>query len=228
MKYTSEQYKQTKIVDVIALLGVTSMVLYTLELVTRDTISGDVRQALFAILAILIIATINIFNAVISRAFQEDLPGQDIDTVVNLYGGTYQSNTSIENSTKINSAFDFQIPENYFDVVKTIEQIPSLEGHDNVSLKEVLIRLQSYIETEPSLTLEKRKLALDKVKEIAIQAIANPNDIEIKALTTLIASDSVSEMWPQIINALTMNVEISATKLILTLFSKHSMISTFD
>jgi hypothetical protein len=66
MKYTSEQ---NKIVDVFALLGVTSMVLYTLELVTRDTISEDVRQTLFAILAILIIAAINIFNTVISRAF---------------------------------------------------------------------------------------------------------------------------------------------------------------
>jgi hypothetical protein len=228
MKYTSEQYKQTKIVDVVALLGVTSMVLYTLELVTRDTISGDVRQALFAILAVLIIAAINVFNAVISRAFQEDLLDQDIDTVVNVYGGTYQNNTSIENSTKINSAFDFQIPENYFDVVKTIEQIPFSKDHANVSVREVLIRLQSYIETEPSLTLEKRKLALDRVKEIAIQAIASPDDIEIKALTTLITSDSVSEMWPQIINALTMNIDISAAKLILTIFSKHSMISTFD
>jgi hypothetical protein len=66
MKCTSEQ---NKIVDVFALLGITSMVLYTLELVTRDTISEDVRQTLFAILAILIIAAINIFNAVISRAF---------------------------------------------------------------------------------------------------------------------------------------------------------------
>jgi hypothetical protein len=214
MKYTSEQYKQTKIVDVVALLGVTSMVLYTLELVTRDTISGDVRQALFAILAVLIIAAINVFNAVISRAFQEDLLDQDIDTVVNVYGGTYQNN--------------FQISENYFDVVKTIEQIPFPKDHANVSVREVLIRLQSYIETEPSLTLEKRKLALDRVKEIAIQAIASPDDIEIKALTTLITSDSVSEMWPQIINALTMNIDISAAKLILTIFSKHSTISTFD
>jgi hypothetical protein len=214
MKYTSEQYKQTKIVDVVALLGVTSMVLYTLELVTRDTISGDVRQALFAILAVLIIAAINVFNAVISRAFQEDLLDQDIDTVVNVYGGTYQNN--------------FQISENYFDVVKTIEQIPFPKDHANVSVREVLIRLQSYIETEPSLTLEKRKLALDRVKEIAIQAIASPDDIEIKALTTLITSDSVSEMWPQIINTLTMNIDISAAKLILTIFSKHSIISTFD
>jgi hypothetical protein len=223
MKHTSEQYNQTKIVDVVAILGATSMVLFTLEVATRDTISAEIQQTLFAVLAILIVVAINIFNTVISlnKVNQDKLLSQDIGSVVNVYGGKYQSNTSIENSTKINGAFDFKIPENYFDVVKTIEQIPTSEDHNNVSVREVLIRLQSYIETEPSLTLEKRKLALDRVKEIAIQAIAHPDDIEIKELTALITVDSGSEVWYQIINALTMNVDISATKLILTIFSKH-------
>jgi hypothetical protein len=223
MKHISEQYNQTKLVDIVAIIGATSMVLFTLEVASRDTISAEIQQTLFAVLAILIVVAINIFNTVISlnQVNQDKLLSQEIGSVVNIYGGKYQSNTSIENSTKINGAFDFQIPENYFDVVKTIEQIPTPEDHTNISVREVLIRLQSYIETDPSLTLEKRILALDRVKEIAIQAITSPNDIEIKELTTLITVDSNSEMWPQIVNALTMNIDISATKLILTIFSKH-------
>jgi hypothetical protein len=218
MKYTSEQYKQTKVVDVFALLGVTSMVLYTLELVTRDTISGDVQQTLFAILAILIIATINVFNAVISRAFSEDLLSQDIDTVVNVYGGGYQKNTSIKNRTLIEGRLDFKIPENHFDVVKTIEQVTSSENSSHVGIRDILIRLQSYIETEPNFSVEQKKIALDRVKEVAIQAIANPDDVEIKSFTTLMSTvGNSSEIWSQIITALTMNTSISAVTLILSL-----------
>jgi hypothetical protein len=220
MKYTSEQYKQTKFVAIVALLGATSMVLYTLELATRDTISGDVQQTLFAILAILIVATINIFNAVIvtSNVSQEDLLDQDIDTVVNVYGGTYLKQTSIENKTRIEGRLDLKIPENHFDVVKTIEQVPSSEDSSHIGIRDILIHLQSYIETEPNFSIEKRKIALDRVKEIAIQAITSPDDMEIKALTTLISVvDSNSEIWHQIITALTIDTDISATKLILSL-----------
>jgi hypothetical protein len=193
------------------------MVLYTLEIVTRDTISVDVRQTLFAILAILIIAAINIFNAVISKAFQEDLLGQDIDNV-NVCDGTYIKNSLIENRTLTDGKLDFKIPENYFDVVKIIEQVPSPEDSNHISIRDVLVRIQSYIETEPNFSVEKRKIALNRVKEIAIQAIASPGDTERKAFTTLmITVDNNSEIWSQIIAALTMNTSISAVTLILSL-----------
>jgi hypothetical protein len=102
--------------------------------------------------------------------------------------------------------------------VKTIEQVPISEDTTPVGIREILTRLQSYIETESTLPVKRKEIALDKVKEIAIQATVNTANLELKLLTTLISEiDSRSDLWSQIITALTMETDVSAVKLILSI-----------
>jgi hypothetical protein len=235
MKYTSEQTtsaeKPSKIADISAILGITSIVIFTMELAVRETTSDDARQALFAILAIAILAAIKIFTNVTygNSEINRDPSNQDIESIVNLYGGTYHSGghfenrTSVENRTQVHNNLDFKVPDNYFDVVKTIEQVPASEHSGIVSIREVLIRLHSYIETEPNLSVEQRKIALDKVKEIAIHAIANPYDKELQDVTLLmIEIDNMSDLWSQIIIALITPINIPALKLMLSVLNSNT------
>ncbi len=235
MKYTSEQTNSTEksnqVTDVSAILGITSIVVFTMELAVRETTSNDARQALFAILAIAILAAIKIFTNVTytnSRVGRDPF-NQDIETLVNLYGGTYYSGrnldnrTSVENRTQVHNNLDFKVPDNYFDVLKTIEQVPPSESFDLVSIRQVLIRLHSYIETEPNLSVDQRKIALDKVKEIAIHTIANPDDQELRDMTMLMMKiDGISNVWSQIIVSLSTPSNISALKLILSILNSSS------
>jgi hypothetical protein len=61
MKYSSEQINSTEIlnrlVDILAVAGITLIVLFTMEVVAHETTSNDVRQALFAILAVAILSS---------------------------------------------------------------------------------------------------------------------------------------------------------------------------
>lgn len=199
-----------------------------MELAARETTNDDVRQALFAILAIAILAAIKVFTNVTygNSSVNKEPSNQDIKSMVNLYGGTYHSGdnldnrTSVENRTQVHNNLDFKVPDNYFDVVKTIEQVPVSEHSDLISIREVLIRLHSYIETEPKLSLDQRKIALGKVKEIAIHAIANPDDKELQDMTLLMMRlESISDLWTQIIIALSTPISIPALKLILSILN---------
>jgi hypothetical protein len=229
MKYSSEQVKSTEIlnrlVDISAITGVTLIVLFTIEVVARETTSNDVRQALFAILAVAILAAIKIFTNVIynNNEVYRKSSNQDVGSIINLYGGTYNQgrnldiNSSIESRTQVHNNLDFKVPENYFDVARTIEKVPI---SDLVGIREVLVRIHSYIETEPNLSVEQRKIALEKVKEIATQAISDPDDMELQAMTSFMTGiNNRSEVWSQIITIFITPINIPILKLILSIAS---------
>jgi hypothetical protein len=226
MKYSSEQINSTgilnRLVDISAIAGVTLIVLFTMEIAARETTGNDVRQALFAILAIAVLAAIKIFTNVIqsNNEVYRELSNQDIGSIVNLYGGTYNHgrnvdiNSSVESRTQVPDNSDLEVPENYFDVVRTIEQVPI---SDIVGIREVLVRIHSYIETEPNLSVEQRKIALDKVKEIATQAISDPDDVELQAMTSFMTGiNNRSEIWSQVITTFITPINIPILKLILS------------
>jgi hypothetical protein len=232
MKYSSEQVNSTEIlnrlVDMSAIAGVTLIVLFTIEVIARETTSNDVRQALFAILAVAVLAAIKIFTNVIynNNEVSRESSNQDVGSIINLYGGTYNQgrnldiNSSIESRTQVHNNLDFKVPENYFDVARTIEKIPI---SDLVGIREVLVRIHSYIETEPDLSVEQRKIALEKVKEIATQAISDPDDVELRAMTSFMTGiNNRSEVWSQIITIFITPINIPILKLILSVANiKH-------
>jgi hypothetical protein len=232
MKYSSEQVNSTgilnRLVDMSAIAGVTLIVLFTIEVIARETTSNDVRQALFAILAVAVLAAIKIFTNVIynNNEVYRESSNQDVGSIINLYGGTYNQgrnldiNSSIESRTQVHNNLDFKVPENYFDVARTIEKVPI---SDLVGIREVLVRIHSYIETEPDLSVEQRKIALEKVKEIATQAISDPDDVELRAMTSFMTGiNNRSEVWSQIITIFITPINIPILKLILSVANiKH-------
>jgi hypothetical protein len=176
MKYPSDRVSSSeyisKLVDISAIVGITTIILFTMQTATRTEISSDIQQSLFAILVILILAAINIFGNIINKDSIRD--HQIAESIVNVYGGDYQQNSQ--------STFELQRPANYFDVLKTIEQIPVDIDRSHPGVQDVLLELQSYILTEPNLSVEKRQIAMDKIQEIAIEAIEHPDNLALAKL----------------------------------------------
>lgn len=71
MKYSSDQFTSaehlSKMVDISAIVGITIIILFTLQAVTRTEISSDIQQSLLVILVILILAAINMFGNIINE-----------------------------------------------------------------------------------------------------------------------------------------------------------------
>jgi hypothetical protein len=176
MKYPADRVNSSeyisKLVDISAIVGITTMILFTMQTATRTEISSDIQQSLFAILVILILAAINIFGNIINKDSIRD--NQIAESIVNVYGGDYQQNSK--------STFEFQRPANYFDVLKTIEQIPVDIDQSHPGVQDVLLELQSYILTELNLSVGKRQIAMDKIQEIAIEAIEHPDNLALAKL----------------------------------------------
>lgn len=176
MKYPSSRFSSSEsisaIVDVSTILGITIMIVFTMQAAIRSDISSDTQQSLFVILLILILAAINIFGNIINKDFIRD--NQIAKSIVNVYGGDYQPSNQ--------TTLEFQTPRNYFDVLKTIEQIPVDIDRSHPGVQDVLLELQSYILTEPNLSVEKRQIAMDKIQEIAIEAIEHPDNLALAKL----------------------------------------------
>lgn len=173
MKYPSERVSSSefsKLVDISAIVSITAIILFTIEAATHDKISSDIQQSLFAILVILILAAINIFGNIINKDYIRD--NQIAESIINVYGGDYQKNSQ--------TTFELQTPSNYFDVLKTIEQIPVDIDRPNPGIQDVMLELQSYILTEPNLSVEKRQVAMGKIQEIAVEAIEHPDNLALK------------------------------------------------
>ena len=186
MKYPSDRFTSSeyisKLVDISAIVGIVTIILFTMQAATRTEISSDIQQSLFAILVILILAAINIFSNIINKDYIRD--NQIIESIVNIYGGSYHNGSYQQNNDSITN-FAFETPTNYFDVMKTIEQIPVDTDRSHPGVQDVLLELQSYILTEPSLSVEKRQIAMEKIQEIAIEAIEHPDNL---ALAKLVAA----------------------------------------
>jgi hypothetical protein len=176
MKYPADRVSSSeyisKLVDISAIIGITTIILFTMQAATRNEISSDIQQSLFAILVILILAAINIFSNIINKDSIRD--NQIAESIVNVYGENYKPH----NQTNL----ELQTPSNYFDVLKTIEQIPVDIDRSHPGVQDVLLELQSYILTEPNLSVEKRQIAMEKIQKIAIEAIEHPDNLALAKL----------------------------------------------
>jgi hypothetical protein len=199
----------SRLPEIAAILGITVSILFTMELATRETTKGDVQETLFAILAILILTAINIFNDVINKGTFTSRFGDS--SVVNVYGDYHSPTNNVDNKTVVHGDVQYKTPENHFDVVRTIEQVPV---NDSGGIREVLTRLQSYVETEPALSVSERETALKRLQEIAMVAIANPNQAELSQISSIMPSlDRKSELRSQLIRILSIQGKISAVEL---------------
>jgi hypothetical protein len=210
MKYLSSRFSSSEsisaIVDISTIAGISIMILFTMQSATRSGISADIQQSLFVILLILILAAVNIFGNIINKDFIRD--SQTAKSNINIYGDDYY----LRNQTTLK----FQTPRNYFDVLKTIEQIPVDTDRSLSEVQAVLLELQSYLLTEPNLSVEKRQIAMGKIQEIAIESIEHPDN---SALTKLVASrqkiEGIQELRSMLISCLTILTDEPALKSLL-------------
>jgi hypothetical protein len=205
MKYPSDRFNSSeyigKLVDIAAIAGITIIILFTMQAATRTEISSDIQQSLWAILVILILASINIFSNIINKDAIRD--NQITESIVNVYGGGYQQNSQ--------TTFELQTPPNYFDVLKIIEQVPVDIDRSHPGVQDVLLELQSYILTEPNLSGDKKQIAMEKIREIAIEAIDHPdNSALIKLVTEIQKIEGNQELRAILIRFLTISTDESA------------------
>jgi hypothetical protein len=205
MKYPSDRFNSSeyigKLVDIAAIAGITIIILFTMQAATRTEISSDIQQSLWAILVILILASINIFSNIINKDAIRD--NQIAESIVNVYGGGYQQNSQ--------TTFELQTPPNYFDVLKIIEQVPVDIDRSHPGVQDVLLELQSYILTEPNLSGDKKQIAMEKIREIAIEAIDHPdNSALIKLVTEIQKIEGNQELRAILIRFLTISTDESA------------------
>jgi hypothetical protein len=99
MKYPADRFSSSeyisKLVDISAIVGITTIILFTMQAATRTEISSDIQQSLWAILVILILAAINIFGNIINKDSIRD--NQIAESIVNVYRGDYQQNSQSTN-----------------------------------------------------------------------------------------------------------------------------------
>lgn len=212
MKYPSDRLGSSeyisKLVDISAIVGVTTMILFTIQAATRNEISSDIQQSLFAILVILILAAINIFGNIINKDSIRD--NQIAESIINVYGGGYQNNSQ--------TTFELQTPSNYSDVLKTIEQIPIDLDQSNPDMQDVLLELQSYVLKEPNLSVEQRQIAMGKIQEIAVEAIEHPNNLALKKFVKAMQKiEGNRELRSLLIKCLTISLDKSVLNSMLKL-----------
>ena len=210
MKYPADRVSSSeyisKLVDISAIVGITTIILFTMQAATRTEISSDIQQSLWAILVILILAAINIFGNIINKDSIRD--NQIAESIVNVYGGGYQQNSQ--------TTFELQTPPNYFDVLKTIEQVPVDIDRSHPGVQDVLLELQSYILTEPNLSIEKKQIAMEKIQEVAIEAIEHPDNSALKKLVASMQKiEGSQELRSMLIGCLTILTDEPALKSLL-------------
>jgi hypothetical protein len=210
MKYPSDRVSSSeyisKLVDISAIAGITTIILFIIQAATRNEISSDIQQSLFAILVILILAAINIFGNIINKDSVRD--NQVAESIVNLSGGDYQHNSQ--------ATFKLKTPSNYSDVLKTIEQIPIDIDQSNPDMQDVLLELQSYVLKEPNLSVEQRQIAMGKIQEIAVEAIEHPDNSALKKLVASMQKiESSQELRSMLIGCLTILTDEPALKSVL-------------
>lgn len=173
-----------------------------LSIILRNDINPDLKQALFFILMVLIAGTMRFFIRAASKEDDIDENNQYPQTIVN--GNYYYRvgdkvyNTSNQNRTDIK----IDTPSNYFDVLKTIEVVPSPEPN-KPGIKDVLIQLQSYVESDSTLLVTEKEKIFELIKRMAIEAKADPtNNDSISVVESIQKIDRNSDFKARIVQAL--------------------------
>ena len=176
-----------------------------LFIILRNDISIDLKQGLFFILMALIFGSLDLFKSAASKEDNTDRSKQYPQTVI--YGDYYSTNrvgdevynTSNQNVTDIK----MDTPSNYFDVLKTIEVVPDSLDRNQPGIKDVLIQLQSYVESDSTLVVSEKEAIFELIKRMAIEAISDPiNHDLISVVESIQKIDRNSDFKARIIQAL--------------------------
>jgi hypothetical protein len=159
-----------------------------LLIILRNDITPDLKQALFFILMILISGTLRFFMRAASKEDNMDENKQYPQTIV--HGNYYSSsrvgdavyNTSNQNVTDIK----MDTPSNYFDVLKTIEVVPDSPDPNQPGIKDVLIQLQSYVESDSTLVVSEKEAIFELIKRMAIEVKLDPITDDLISVVELI------------------------------------------
>ena len=163
-----------------------------LMIIVKIDISADLKQGLFFILLWLIFGSIDLLKQAANREVISDV--DKIQNIVhNYYDRVGDNNISSLSDRKfgtisINNRGDTintitnkgtintNTPSNYFDVIKTIEVIPDSLDPSKPGIKDILVELQSYVESDYALSLSEKEVILETIKSIAIEARVDPNN----------------------------------------------------
>ena len=176
-----------------------------LFIILRNDISIDLKQGLFFILMALIFGSLDLFKSAASKEDNTDQNKQHPQTVI--YGDYYSTNrvgdevynTSNQNVTGIK----MDTPSNYFDVLKTIEVVPDSLDPNQPGIKDVLIQLQSYVESDSILVVSEKKAIFELIKRMAIEAKLDPiNHDLISVVESIQKIDRNSDFKARIVQAL--------------------------
>lgn len=174
-----------------------------LLIILRNDINPDLKQALFFILMVLIAGTMRFFIRAASKEDDIDENKQYPQTIVN--GNYYYRvgdevyDTSNQNRTDIK----IDTSSNYFDVLKTIEVVPDSSEPNKPGIKDVLIQLQSYVESDSTLLVIEKEKIFELIKRMAIEAKADPtNNDSISVVESIQKIDRNSDFKARIVQAL--------------------------
>jgi hypothetical protein len=176
-----------------------------LLIILRNDITPDIKQALFFILMILIAGTMRFFMRAASKEDNIDENKQYPQTIVN--GNYYYTNRvgdEVHNRSNQNCTdIKMDTPSNYFDVLKTIEIVPDSPDPNKPGIKDVLIQLQSYVESDSTLLVTEKEGIFELIKRMAIQAKADPiNNDSISVVESIQKIDRNSDFKARIVQAL--------------------------
>jgi hypothetical protein len=176
-----------------------------LLIILRNDITPDLKQALFFILMILISGTLRFFMRAANKEDNIDENKQYPQTIVN---GNYYYNKRVGDevyNTSNQNVADIRMdtPSNYFDVLKTIEVVPNSPEPNKPGIRDVLTKLQSYVESDSTLLVTEKVAILELIRRMAIQAKADPinNDL-ISVVESIQKIDRNSDFKARIVQAL--------------------------
>lgn len=174
-----------------------------LLIILRNDITPDLKQALFFILMILIAGTMRFFMRAASKEDNIHENKQYPQTIVN-GNYYYKVGDEVYNTSNQNVAgLKMDTPSNYFDVLKTIEVVPDSPEPNKPGIKDVLIQLQSYVESDSTLLVTEKEAIFELIKRMAIEAKANPiNKDSISVVESIQKIDRNSDFKVRIVQAL--------------------------
>jgi hypothetical protein len=174
-----------------------------LLIILRNDITPDLKQALFFILMVLIAGTMRFFMRAASKEDNTDKNKQYPQTII--YGNYYDRGKHEVYNTSNQNVADIKMdtPSNYFDVLKTIEVVPDSPEPNKPGIRDVLIQLQSYVESDSTLSVTEKEAIFELIKRMAIEAKADPiNNDSISVVESIQKIDRNSDFKARIVQAL--------------------------
>jgi hypothetical protein len=188
-------------VDLINAYYLSFLAIGLLAIILKMDISEDLKQGLFFILLWLIFGCVDLFKSASKKEGSSDKNIKIPQTIVQ--GNYYDGVGRIYNTSNRQVKDKLDIPSNYFDVLKTIEIIPESSDPNKASIRDLLVELQSYVESDYSLSLTEKEAILEVLKSIAIEASTHPNNNDLEYVAESIEKiDRNLEFKSRVISAL--------------------------